>query len=76
MKCWHSIWEGHTQTGKSEKLGGKEARKKKGKQREVMCCHAGPHFTMSYEETQQALGKDVGLVPGTSPEDLWEEIKS
>ena len=50
--------------------------KKKGKQREVMCCHAGPHFTMSYEETQQALGKDVGLVPGTSPEDLWEEIKS
>lgn len=31
-----------------------------------MCYHAGHHFTMSYEETQQALGKDVGLAPGTS----------
>lgn len=28
------------------------------------------------EETRQPLGRDVGLTPGTSPEDLQEEIKS
>lgn len=71
-----TLYLGSTNPGWQRQEHKENEARKNGKQSDVMCFHAGHCFTMSYDETQEPLGRDVGSAPGTSPEDLQEEIKS